>query len=242
MFSTPGRGIPWTMPLQLLEGGPDGRSDRRLGSRWRALRPACIWGEGWPSATSTTTGGSTPSSSPRTSRSSIFTTDGTASRSLHRVSPWRDQKSNRDGVGARITIVLSGGRCGRSPSATAGEAINRPVIRGFISDSAKRRRSNRSRSAGRPDRLTATAGLPPIANTGCARERALMSRTRSRRSPLAPGALREGRSRSQPQIETVLLEVADEQVADREEDRQTDQPYQSGESLGTTARTAPSTM
>ena len=51
------------------QASPDGRLDRRLGSSRRAVLVRCTSAAGWPSATSTTTAGSTPSSSLRTSRS-----------------------------------------------------------------------------------------------------------------------------------------------------------------------------
>ena len=50
--------FPWTMPAQLLLGGPGGRLtdvSTRPGPRW----PRLTWAAGWPSATSTTTAGST---------------------------------------------------------------------------------------------------------------------------------------------------------------------------------------
>ena len=100
--------IPWKMPLQLMIGGPGGRLDRRLGSSSESRSSGCTSAGAWPSAISITMGVSTRSSSIRMSRSSIlhntnehrpghfirFSLEGTA--------------SNRDGVGARVTIAAGG--------------------------------------------------------------------------------------------------------------------------------------
>ena len=66
--------IPWTMPLQLLQGSRPERLDRRLGSGRRAVLGHCIWAGGWPPATSTTTAVWMRSSWLRMSRSFTCTT------------------------------------------------------------------------------------------------------------------------------------------------------------------------
>ena len=102
---------------------------------------------GSPSATSTTTGGSTPSSWLRTSRSSTCTTR----RTTAVISSVLRSKERR----RTVTVSGRGSRsmpagAGRWPSATAAEAISPPTIRGFTLGWVRRQASNRSRSAGLP--------------------------------------------------------------------------------------------
>ena len=69
--------LPWRMPTQLLLGGPDGRLKDPVARRRRAVQTGSTLAADWPWATWTTTAGSTPSFSLRTSRWPIFITEPT---------------------------------------------------------------------------------------------------------------------------------------------------------------------
>ena len=72
-------------------------------------------------------------------------------------------KSNRDAVGARVTLKAGG--AARSPSDRAAAATNQPTTRGFISAWARAIASTRSRSSGRRDAWTDGATCPRIPAT-----------------------------------------------------------------------------
>ncbi len=79
-------------------------------------------------------------------------------------------KSNRDGVGASVTVVVGRAAPGR-PAHAAAAAISRPTIHGCTSDSATAITSNRSKFAGRRDRSTTGRTWPPIPGICCAKGR-----------------------------------------------------------------------
>ncbi len=138
--------------LQLLVGGPGGRLTDVSDRAGEPFVPLHL-GRGLAVGDLDNDGRSMPSCSTRMNRSFTCTTERRKPGHFIRFS-LEGTKSNRDAVGARVTIAPAAGAACRSASAVA--VINRPAIRASILAWERLDRSSRSRCAGHRDRSITT--------------------------------------------------------------------------------------
>ena len=108
--------FPWTMPLQLARARVGGPADRRLGAGRRAVPAASTSAAASPPATSTTTAGSMPLVVCQNEPLVYLAQPDRAGRATSSTPRSKGRESNRDAVGARVTVRAAdrrlGGPCG----------------------------------------------------------------------------------------------------------------------------------
>ena len=159
--------IPWTMPLQILQGSPGGRLTDVSEQAGAPFRPLHL-GRGL-AAGDLDNDGRIDAVVVVQNEPLVYLHNQTDNRGHFITFQLEGTRSNRDGVALGSQFTPPG--AGRLPSGTAEEAINPPTIRAFTLGWAQPRVSKRSRFAGRPGRSIAMRDCRLIVSTVCEKER-----------------------------------------------------------------------